>query len=580
MKRMGDKMMKKAWIALFCCLTLIAGPVKAGDTPDASNYVEVGVHGSDVAKDHNRVTEYNQARTAVEGTLKLRMMDQKDDLKYRLDLSVFSNNDMNLDLVIHKGDWFTSTTSYNKFMHKLDHDQMQNLQWRESVNPEVNQPGGKMMTFVDRSPGMEYFKVYENIRQVFNFRFNTENPTDLELGFRAQNRSGYHQTMQLSHCDTCHVQSKAAKLDQTNYDAWAKVHTKVDNRFDVSYKFTYSSFENNEDPTLYYIDQPRHPVNGGNVEEFGSRQVFGGEILESGTISDNERTLHEVRVEGSVTDADHLVGNASYAKQTNKGMDLDLSTTAASFRWRHKVSKRFKLDAYLSYYTMDNDDVYVVLPAWREGRGGGGQDMDYTRFSTYNRNVSMLKLQGYYKMDQQNRITFSYRYKQVDREYQVVTFEDRETETIENRFNVRWDRRVDDLKTTLEATYEVTDNPFANATGIIETPINNISPIEGNSFVYYWQRERVGEATNLPSDDLNIRGTVSYRFNDRISMSANAGLRDASNDDLNSYSFDMSAMNAGLNLFAVLNDKVMLNFGFDHSNMKTQAYFSVPVMDG
>ena len=572
--------MKKMMIALFCCLSLVAWPVVAEEKPDASNFVEVGLHGSDVAKDHNRVTEYNQAPTAIEGTVQLRLMNQKDDLKYKLDLSIFSSEDMKMSLVINKGHWFKSTTTFNKFMHKLDHDRMQNLQWRETTNPEANSPGGKMLTFVDYDPNQEYFKVYEDLKQVFNIQLDTETPTDLEFGFRAQTRTGYHQTMQLSHCDNCHIQSKAAELDQTSYDAWAKVHAKVNNRIDVSYKFTYSKFENDMDPTMYYIDQPMHPVNGSNAEEFGSRQVYGGEILESGVIHDNEETRHEVRVEGYVTDADRIVGNASYSQLKNKMADLSMTTTAGSFRWNHKFSKQFTLDAFLSYYKMDNDDIYIDLPTWREGRAGGGQDFDFTRYSTYNRNVSLLKLQGYYKVDANNRWTFSYRYKQVDREYQVVTFEDRETETVEGLFKVRWDGRFDDIRANVQLSYETVDNPFTNATGIIETPINDISPIEGNSFVYYWQRERVGEATNLPSNDLNLRGNLSYRMNDRLSMSATVGLRDASNDELNSYEFDIEALNAGLNLFAVLNDKAVLNFGFNHSDMKTQAYFSVPVMDG
>lgn len=572
--------MKRMMIALCCCLSLVTWNAVAGDEPDAARFVEVGLHGSDVAKDHNKVTEYNQAKTTIEGTLRLRMMDQKDDLKYRLDLAIFSNNDMKMDLVIHKGHWFKSTTSYNKFMHKLGHDNLSNLVYRETVNPETNQPGGKMLTHYDSDPNQDYFTVYEDLKQVFNIQLDTEMPSDLEFGFRAQTRSGYHQAIQLSHCDNCHVASKSKAVDQVTYDAWAKVHAQVNNKVDVSYKFTYSKFENNEDPTMRYIDLPRHPANGGSIEEFGSRQVFGGEMVESGYINDNERYLHEVKVDGNVSELDRLVGNASYSKLTNKSTDLELTTTAGSFRWRHKFSKKLKMDALFSYYKMDNDEIFIDLPNWRDGRAGGGQDLDYVRYSAYDRTVSMVQLMGYYKKDANNRMSFSYRYKQVDRENTFVTYEDRETETVESRLKFRWDGRYGDMKASVQASYETIDNPFANATGIVEEPANGYTAMEGNAWVYYWQRERIGEATNLPSDDLNLRGSVSYRLSDRMSVNVNAGLRDGSNDDLNYYSFDISAMNVGLNLFAVLNEKAVLNFGFDHSNMETQAYFSVPVMDG
>lgn len=573
--------MKKSLIALFCCLSLVAWPAVAGDKPDAENYVEVGLHGNDISGNQSRVSEYNQARDRVEGTLQLRLMNEKDDLKYKLDLSIFSNDDMKMELVINKGHWFTSTTTYNKFMHKMGHDYMANISYRETVNPETNQPGGKMATHYDHNPDMDYFKVYEDLKQVFNIRLNSEVPTDLEFGFRAQTRTGVHQTMQLSHCDNCHVQSKAADLDQTNYDVWAKVHAKVNNRFHVSYKFTYSKFENDADPTLYDIDLPRHPANGGSIEEFSSRQAFGGETVDSSFVNDNERTSHEFRVDGQVTEADRIVGSASFSKVENKATNLALSTTAGSFRWGHKFSKQFKMDAILSHYTMDNDDMFIDLPLWRDGRSGGGQDMDFTRYSAYNRDVNMLQLKGYYKVDQNNRLAFTLRYRQVDREYQVVTFEDRETETVETLLKARWDGRLNDLKASVEASYETIDQPFTNATGIIEPNLSSeLSPIEGNGFVYYWQRYRIGEATNLPTTDMNLRGNVSYRVSDRISMNANVSYRDGSNDDLNYYDFDIEALTAGFNLFAVLNDKAVLNFGFDHSNMETQAYYSVPVFDG
>lgn len=559
---------------------MIVWPVAAEEKPDAANYVEVGLHGNDISGNQSRVSEYNQARDRVEGTLQLRLMNEKDDLKYKLDLSIFSNDDMKLDLVINKGHWFTSTTTYNKFMHKMGHDYLTNMVYRETVNPDTNQPGGKMATYYDHNPSVDYFKVYEDLQQVFNIQLNTEMESDLELGFRAQTRTGVHQTMQLSHCDNCHVQTMAADLDQVNYDAWVKVHAKVNNRFDVSYKFTYSKFENDADPTMYAIDLPRHPANGGNVEEFGSRQVFGGEDVVSGYVNDNERASHEVRVEGQVTDVDRIVGNASYSKVKNKGANLNLTTTAGSFRWSHKYNNQFRMDALFSYYKMDNDDIMIDLPAWRDGRGGGGQDFDWMRYSAYDRNVSLLKFKGYYKKDNNNRFTFTARYEQVDRENTMVTF-DQETETVETELKVRWDGRYGDLRAMLEASYETIDNPFANAAGIIEPSLGTtLTPIDGNTFVYYWQRYRIGEATNLPSTDMNLRGNLSYKVSDRVSVSANLNYRDGSNDDLNYYEFDVEALNAGLNLFAVLNDKAVMNFGFNHSNMETQAFFSVPVFDG
>ncbi len=571
--------MKKFAIFLLACLPLIAWPALAEEHVDARNYVEIGAHGNDVSKDHNQVSEYSQTETQVEGLLRLRTMDTKGDLKYRLDLALFSNDDMKMKLVIHKGDWFTSTTTYNKFLHKLGHDRMSNLVWREAEDREGTIPAHKEVTHVDYDSTQDYYKVYEDFRQVFDVKLNTSIPSDIQVGFRAQSRNGYHQTMQLSHCDTCHVQSKAAKLDENAYDVWAKVHAKVSN-FDVSYKYTYSKFNNKADETMYYIDLPRHPVTGGAIEEFGSRTLFGGEILPSEFNNDNKKSTHEVHIEGKVGSNDTIVAGASYSDLENQFTNLDLTTATGSFRWSHKFRPNFVLDAFLSYYTMDNDDYFVDLPAWREGRPGGGQEMSWTRYSAYNRDVSYVKLRARYRMNHNNRFTFSYRYKQIDRDYAVVNLEDGSTDTTSNLFKVRWDGRFDALRANFVASFESVNHPFENARGINEDPANLYTPFPGNSGIYYFQRQVIGEATNMPSQDLNFRGNLSYRFSDRASFTLYAGFRNGENNELNTYTMNLTGRTAGTSLFYILNDKTVLTIGYDYNFSKQEALFSVPVMDG
>ena len=571
--------MKKLAIFLLACLPLIAWPALAEDHVDAENYVEIGVHGSDASKDHNQVSEYSESQTKVQGMLKLRTMDTRGDLKYRLDLALFSNDDMKMKLVIHKGNWFTSTTSYNKFMHKLGHDSLANLSWREAADQAGTIPSHKELTSIDHAPDQDYYKVYEDFRQVFDIKLNTEMPANIQLGFRAQSRNGYHQMIQLSHCDNCHVQTKGAKLDENTYDVWAKVNARV-NKFDVSYKYTYSKFNNRADETGFYIDQARHPANGGAIDEFASRTLWGGEVLPSGFNNDNKKSTHEVHVEGSVGDKDRIVAGASYSDLTNSFTDLDLTTSTGSFRWSHKFQSDFVLDAFLSYYTMENDDIFVNIPAWREGRPGGGQPMAWTRYSAYNRDVSYLKLRALYKVDENNRLTFSFRYKQTDRENTVVNIEDGSTDTSSSLFKVRWDGRYGDLRANLMASFESIDHPFENAMGINEASTNLYTPLPGNGVIYYFQRQIIGEATSMPSEDMNVRGNLSYRFSDKASFNMYASFRNGENSELNTYTMNLTGRTAGTSMFYVLNDKTVLTIGYDYNFTKQEAVFSVPVMDG
>ncbi len=571
--------MKKLAIFLLACLPLIAWPALAEDHVDADNYVETGFHGSDVSKDHNQVSEYLESKTHIQGLLKIRTMNTSGDLKYRLDLALFSNDDMKMKLVINKGSWFTSTTTYNKFLHKLGHDTMSNLLWREAADREGTIPAHKEVTHVDYDLTQDYYKVYEDFQQVFDIKLNTSMPSDIQVGFRAQSRNGYHQTMQLSHCDACHVQSKAAKVDENAYDLWVKAHAKV-NKFDVSYKYTYSKFNNQADQTMYYIDLPRHPATGGAIDEFASRTLFGGEVLPSEFNNDNKKSTHEVHMEGAVSSRDSIVAGASYSDLTNEFTNLDLTTSTGSFRWSHKFRSNFVLDTFLSYYTMDNDDIFIDIPAWREGRPGGEQSLAWTRYSAYNRDVSYVKLRARYKMNGNNRFTFSYRYKQTDRDNVIVNLEDSSTDTKSNLFKVRWDGRFDELRASVVASFESINHPFENALGINEDPANTYVPFPGNGLIYYLQRQVIGEASNMPSQDMNVRSNLSYRFSDKASLNMYASFRNGENNELNTYTMNLTGRTAGTSLFYVLDDKTVLTIGYDYSFNKQEAVFSVPVMDG
>jgi len=274
------------------------------------------------------------------------------------------------------------------------------------------------------------------------------------------------------------------------------------------------------------------------------------------------------------------VAGASYSDLANAFTDLDMTTTTGSFRWSHKFRPNFVLDAFLSYYTMDNDDIFIDIPAWREGRPGGGQPLSFTRYSAYNRDVSYVQLRARYKVDDQNRFTFSYRYKQTDRDSLVVNLEDGSTDTTSSLFKIRWDGRYGDLRANLMASFESIDHPFENAMGINEDPTAAYSPFPGNSLVYYLQRQVIGEATNMPSKDMNLRGNLSYRFSDKASFNIYASLRNGENNELNTYTMNLTGRTAGTSMFYVLNDKTVLTIGYDYSFNKQEAVFSVPVMDG
>jgi len=201
--------------------------------------------------------------------------------------------------------------------------------------------------------------------------------------------------------------------------------------------------------------------------------------------------------------------------------------------------------------------------------------MSFLRESAYNRDVSYFKLRGIYRFSPSQRLTFTYRYQQIDRDTLVVNFENNSTETTKNLFKIRYDGRFDGAKAFFEVSYEDIDHPFETYNGIYENSYHNY-----DGTVWYFLRERVGEATSLPNQDFRLKGSFTIDLTDNSSLNVYASYRDGENDELNTYKMDLKAKNAGMDYFVQLNDNTVVTFGYDYSNGSQTTLFAVPIMDG
>lgn len=570
-------MLKKILSAVFC-LSLLAIPVVAGEKTESGNFVEVGVHGNSVTDSSTKVAEYAQTDKEVEGALKLRYINEVEDINYKLEMDFFNSDEMKFNFTLFKGGWFKSTTSYNKFLHKLDHDTLENLQFRETTDAAYTVPGGKFISHEDYDPTAEYSINVEEFKQIFNFVFNTEIPTDLEVGFRALKRSGHKQSFSMAHCDNCHIESKTAVVDEMTTDVWVKLHADF-GKVNAAYTFTSSNFNNSADEMQRYYDLAMHPTMGTNVEEFGSRDIYTGEELPYGYNNDNKVTTHKVKVQGNVNESSKIVGSAVYSELENKTYNLKMKNTSGAFRWTYKaLQKKMVTDVFFSTYKIDNDDYFVDLPNWRDGRGGGGQDFDFTRQSTYNRTAYLGKVRTTLLNDA-GRFTFSYRYKNVDREYEKLTYEGNVTESAAHLLDFKWNKKLGNVNLFANVSYEDTHHPYANRNGILEEELA-MTPLDASGFTYYFQRVRTGEATNMPSSDFKARFNLSTKVGGNAYMTLSANYRDAKNDTLNSYIWTMDSTNVDVSFYTMVGDKSSISFGYDYSNMTSAALFSTPVFDG
>ena len=128
--------------------------------------------------------------------------------------------------------------------------------------------------------------------------------------------------------------------------------------------------------------------------------------------------------------------------------------------------------------------------------------------------------------------------------------------------------------------YEMADIPFANKYAMCEPEYSHGKTLPNNSFFYYFQRERMADASNQPSDSLKLNAVFTVLASPKFSMNLQGTVKDEKNDNLTSYEWQQDTALAGINFYATPSEKAMFTFGYNYLNYKSNTVFCLPVMDG
>ena len=123
-----------------------------------------------------------------------------------------------------------------------------------------------------------------------------------------------------------------------------------------------------------------------------------------------------------------------------------------------------------------------------------------------------------------------------------------------------------------------------NVRGICESKadttriINDLGEI--NSFVYYFQRERIGTGGNLPSQAMRAKATGSYSVSPKVQLNGYVNIASEKNDDLNLYEWERTLLSPGAAITVLPRATCALSGGIAYSMIESNANLCVPVMDG
>ena len=493
---------------------------------------------------------------------------------------------------------------YLSFIHRLDHDLLENMQGREATG--TGAPGGKQIYSHDMDPLGRYWLEYRKTSAELDYDLASIENGKVYVRFDDQHKSGWKQTLTIDHCATCHVEGNRRMIDEQTRTVRAGLEGTMGN-LTFNYEFKAQDFTDFTEGGTREWTRAQHPTQGTysadltsnyNVE-FGSRLSYDEETMSYAVGPTTEKRSHELGLNVDVNARNTVRGTYSHSRTENLGNALSSDFDAFAAGWLARLGKKTRLTARVLTYEVKADDAFVDLDPYRDGRPGGGQDFDWTRVSAANRDVLQTDLKLRRRLDRKSTLGLSWRHKVVDRsamaqsqttyyldeglgENVMVASTPYANETTSDRFRAVLNRRFGTKGNgKLSYTYTTVGNQYMNPTAMCESALHGDDhTLDGNSFVYYFQRERYGNGTALPTKSHRVAARASYQLSPQASLNGYVNVASETNDEINSYEYERTIVSPGANLWIAPNDKLMLTMGYSFNSVESNAKMCVPLFGG
>ncbi len=577
-------MKKLIAIAVF---TIIAVAFVVGQGYCGDNLVQYdwglyfGAHYTGSADYYQKAGEYYRTNFVTKPEFGLNYIGTRNDKILKVKAIYYDDKRIKFNADAVGGDIWSAHLGYRSFYHQLGHDLLENMTVREVVDTS-NTPGGKMITHKDLNPGAEYgFARHEISSDVSAKILNKDNfAVRLYAAHKSFIEKGEHQIIASMHCSSCHLQSETADIDLYSHNIKGGIEGKV-GKSTIAYEFGYRETESRAGETDILYDVAQHPVTGGAIDEFESRMLFDGESVPYGKISKTDKYSQTIKGHTELPFGD-LAGSFTHSKAENKDVGIAAKSNGGVLKFYSNLSKTLRFIGKSSLNRIRNDPYFVDLPPWREGRTGGGQDFDYTRYSNLTRTVFKGSGDFIYRPSLRYRIALSAGYQSDKRDDYPSYNQEYNTQTIfaEANFHYKPSSR---FSSRLKLHIEKINNPFMAVGGLLEKRMNGVaSPLPDNSLVYYFQRDdyRYGDITKLPA--LSQLADISIRYipSNKLSLVAGVKVSFDKNNDMGTIDFERTALEPNLSATLALNPKWSFYASATQMYEKLNGPLAVALMDG
>lgn len=498
--------------------------------PDKTTTGEIQIGGwhSSLSGSPDVVSRYRPSDlTSGLGLLTLASHPRWGDVKLTLDAR--DGADQRHTLALDVGRSVRSLTTYSRTYARLGHDPLTNV--------ETATTSGRVLRNTDTDPFRDYNLKDGLLEHRTEIQPRGLGALTVGLSYRDQRRSGHHQTLNVSHCDNCHVYSQSRPIGEKQRDlgldaklSWLEgylrgSYTRRQLRQDTaSISLAYDRALQPELRTAIFDNRVQYDSLNGPLPV---------DVLQDADKNVGRLELHLSKLLGFV-----LSANGVWSDVRNKYADTRADyqgygfTAARGFR---KNQVRLRLRG--RYYTTETGDVFVdtverpnLAPAAVAGRTYRdiyGLDPDFTRRSSLNRDVYEAGADFTLKLGKRSgNLTGLWSYQGIDRaSYEVAPGE---TRTDTHILGLAWrPRPAKGLRLSADYRHGFVDNPYMLVDGACSdqtTPGPFASPLDPRAGQYYVQRAaQIAETTASPQswDELRLRAsyarsklifTGSYRY--------------------------------------------------------------------
>jgi len=536
-----------------------------------------------------KIGEYRHLYDNAYPEAKFNMWAIGEDFYINFDGHFYDNKNISGFLQGKLSNRFKAKISYRLFRRQLQTDLLENMNAREEV--ASGGPGGKMVTHEDLDPGFDFNYDRHRVESEFEFLLSEKHNVKLKAAHRFWADNGNEQRVSSTHCFSCHLTSQASEVDRKLNQFNIGIEGKP-GPIGVSYNFVYSKFQSDAAAPSVFYDQAKHPVNGGNVDEFGSRVLYDNEETIYGIYPETEKFGNKVRFFTDIG-KHRLTGSGFYYRATNSNIpdpdsilggvdELKSSTFGGTLNVLAMLEPKARLVARAALSRTDADDLFLDLPNWREDRPGGDQDFDFMRYSSLDRLEGQGSLELTYHVTP--RVTLAalggFEYTRRDDFYEMGS--DYATKKYIGQAKLNY-RKGLSYNARFKYRLELTQDPFQSFRGLFEEEARTTLVIlPGNSFGYYFQREdfRYQDVTSLPTVSHQLDFANNIRLNNKLSWNNNIKFKFEKNDDLDSLTVENTFFEPSTGLTFMPDSRWILTAGGSYQYFKSKGPVTVAMFDG